>query len=683
MGRRAAAHTAADARPVPGVPHAAQSELLVDLRRHPHLHGRVANLDRPRARHALCRVGGPRLRQHRAPDARRELGVASPLHPRRRRLDVLPRRLYPHPAWPLLRILQGAAGDFVDARCLDPLHDDRHRLHGLFARVGADELLGDHGHHQSLLVTRCGGVGNRHEAGGMDLGRVCRRRTDADAALQPALSLPVPDRRRRGAAYLGAAHSRQQQSDRNRRQEPARDDTVPPLLHDQGWLRACAVRSVLRLLRLLRAELAQSSRQLHSGQSAADAGTYRAGMVLPALLRHPARDPEQAVRRCRTDRLDRHPVLRALARYLACALDQLPPDLQMVLLGVRVDLHCARLSRLAAAGRRLSRARTHPHHLLFPVLPRGHAAGRVDREAEGPAGKHHRIGARAAGNAGRRSKARASSPRAGASGMRIHPSTGLTLAAGLLLAVTLPCGPGMTEEPQVESQSWSFEGPFGSFDNAQLQRGYHVYKQICSNCHSMQLLSYRNLGEEGGPEFSPDAAATLASAVQVTDGPNDKGEMVQRPGRPSDRFRSPFSYDAAARAANGGALPPDLSLMAKARPGGPDYIYSLLTGYRQTPAGFDLAPGMHYNIAFPGHQIAMPPPLFDGAVPYTDGTKPTVDNYTRDVSAFLMWAAEPKLEERHELGARVVIFLIAFCVIMFLAKRTVWARLHPKAAHTA
>jgi len=267
--------------------------------------------------------------------------------------------------------------------------------------------------------------------------------------------------------------------------------------------------------------------------------------------------------------------------------------------------------------------------------------------------------------------------------MRIHPSTGLALAAGLLLAVTLPCGPGMTKEPQVESQSWTFEGPFGTFDRAQLQRGYRVYKDICSNCHSMRLLSYRNLGERGGPEFSREAVETLAGQVQVTDGPNDKAEMVQRPGRPSDRFRSPFPNDAAARAANGGALPPDLSLMAKARPGGPDYIYALLTGYRQAPAGFDLAPGMHYNVAFPGHQIAMPPPLVDGAVPYTDGTKPTVDNYARDVSAFLMWAAEPKLEERHELGARVVIFLIAFAVIMFLAKRTVWVRLHPKAAHTA
>jgi cytochrome c1 len=260
------------------------------------------------------------------------------------------------------------------------------------------------------------------------------------------------------------------------------------------------------------------------------------------------------------------------------------------------------------------------------------------------------------------------------------------LAAPLGLALAedaKPAAEPVSHEAQYTKQTWSFTGPFGSFDRAQLQRGYHVYKDICSNCHSMRLLSYRNLGEPGGPEFSRGAVETLAGQVQVTDGPNDKGELFQRPGRPSDRFRSPFANEAAARAANGGALPPDLSVMAKARPGGPDYIYSLLTGYRQTPAGFDLSQGMHYNLAFPGHQVAMPPPLADGLVQYTDGTKPTLDNYARDVSAFLMWAAEPKLEERHELGARVVIFLVAFCVIMFLAKRTVWARLHPKAAHRA
>jgi cytochrome c1 len=199
----------------------------------------------------------------------------------------------------------------------------------------------------------------------------------------------------------------------------------------------------------------------------------------------------------------------------------------------------------------------------------------------------------------------------------------------------------------------------------------------------MRLLSYRNLGEPGGPEFSKEAVEILASQIQVTDGPNDQGEMSQRPGRPSDRFRSPYANEQMARKMNKGALPPDLSVIAKARPGGPDFIYALLTGYRDAPAGFELAPGMFYNVAFPGHQIAMPPPLIDGVVPYTDGTKPTVDNYARDVSAYLMWAAEPKLEERHQLGARVIVFLVAFAIIMFLAKRVVWAPLHKHPARSA
>ncbi len=234
--------------------------------------------------------------------------------------------------------------------------------------------------------------------------------------------------------------------------------------------------------------------------------------------------------------------------------------------------------------------------------------------------------------------------------------------------------------PEIAQQSWSFAPPFGTFDNAQLQRGFQVYKEVCSNCHSMRLLSYRNLGEPGGPQFSPKAVEVLASQVQVSDGPNDKGEMFQRPARPSDRFRSPFANDQLARLANNGALPPDLSVMAKARPGGPDYIYALLTGFRDAPPGFEVAPGMHYNVAFPGHQVAMPPPLSDGVIAYTDGTKPTVDNYARDVSAYLMWAAEPKLEERHQTGARVMIFLIVFLVIMYLAKRSVWAGLHHRDA---
>jgi cytochrome c1 len=198
----------------------------------------------------------------------------------------------------------------------------------------------------------------------------------------------------------------------------------------------------------------------------------------------------------------------------------------------------------------------------------------------------------------------------------------------------------------------------------------------------MRLLYYRNLSEPGGPELPAKGVEALAAQDQVSDGPNDKGEMFQRPARPSDHFRRPFPNDAAARAMNNGALPPDLSVIAKARPGGPNYLYALLTGFRDPPPGFQMTPGMHYNTAFPGHQIAMPPPLRDGAVTYTDGTPQTLDNYARDVSAYLMWAAEPKLEERHQVGLRVMIWLIAFAVIMYLAKRTVWARLHGDRAHT-
>jgi cytochrome c1 len=267
----------------------------------------------------------------------------------------------------------------------------------------------------------------------------------------------------------------------------------------------------------------------------------------------------------------------------------------------------------------------------------------------------------------------------------IRASIGFTLGASLVLALlpAIAAAEGPPAEPEIQSQSWSFDGPFGTYNPEQLQRGYGVYKRICSNCHSMRLLSYRNLGEAGGPEFSPEAVKALAEEIQVTDGPNDKGEMYQRAGRPSDHFRSPYANDEAARAANRGALPPDLSVMAKARPGGPDYIYALLTGYKDAPQGFDLTQGMQYNVAFPGHQVAMPPPLADGLVTYADGTKETADNYARDVAAFLMWAAEPKLQERHMLGARVIVFLFALAVAMFLAKRVVWAGVHGHAKRRA
>ena len=192
----------------------------------------------------------------------------------------------------------------------------------------------------------------------------------------------------------------------------------------------------------------------------------------------------------------------------------------------------------------------------------------------------------------------------------------------------------------------------------------------------MRLLSYRNLGEPGGPEFSPKAVEVLASQVQVTDGPNDKGEMFQRPGRPSDHFRSPFANEQLARLANNGALPPDLSVIAKAREGGPDYIYALLTGYREPPAGFEVAQGMHYNVAFPGHQIAMPKPLSDDQVTYADGTKATVEQMAHDVVTFLMFTANPEMVERKQIGVRVILFLVLMTGLTYAVKRKVWSDVH-------
>ncbi len=168
----------------------------------------------------------------------------------------------------------------------------------------------------------------------------------------------------------------------------------------------------------------------------------------------------------------------------------------------------------------------------------------------------------------------------------------------------------------------------------------------------------------------------IAAAVQVTDGPNDAGDMFERPGRPSDPFKAPFPNANAARAANNGALPPDLSLIVKARAGGADYVHAILTGFKDPPPGFKMFPGMNYNEYFPGHQIAMPPPLSDGAVTYADGTKATVDQMARDVATFLAWASEPNLEERHYTGVKTVLFLIVLTALMYGVKRKVWAEVH-------
>jgi ubiquinol-cytochrome c reductase cytochrome c1 subunit len=229
------------------------------------------------------------------------------------------------------------------------------------------------------------------------------------------------------------------------------------------------------------------------------------------------------------------------------------------------------------------------------------------------------------------------------------------------------------EAPTPPELHWSFQGIFGTYDRAALARGFQVYKEICSACHSMNLMHYRNLQDIG---FSEDQVKQIAASVQVTDGPNDAGDMFERPGRPSDTFKPPFANENAARAANNGALPPDLSLIVKARKGGPDYVDGILTGFSDPPADMKMAQGMYYNKYFPGHQIAMPPPLSDGAVTYPDGTKATVDQMASDVSNFLTWASEPKLEERHFIGVKSVLFLIVLTVLLYGVKRKIWAAVH-------
>jgi len=220
---------------------------------------------------------------------------------------------------------------------------------------------------------------------------------------------------------------------------------------------------------------------------------------------------------------------------------------------------------------------------------------------------------------------------------------------------------------------FSFDGPLGTYDKASLQRGLQVYRQVCAACHSMRLVSYRNLEALG---YSEDQIKSISAEYTMIDGPNDEGEMFERPGRPSDRFKSPFLNEKAAASANGGALPPDLSLITKARHGGADYIYSLLTGYADPPAGKEVPEGKHYNKAMDGNVIAMAAPLSEGAITYEDGTPQTVEQYSKDVSHFLTWAAEPEMEHRKQMGVKVVLFLLAFAGIMYAVKRQIWKNIH-------
>lgn len=246
-----------------------------------------------------------------------------------------------------------------------------------------------------------------------------------------------------------------------------------------------------------------------------------------------------------------------------------------------------------------------------------------------------------------------------------------TLLSLTLLGATLIAAPTQAAKEYVKpiELDWSFDGPLGAYDKDALQRGFLIYKQVCAACHSMSKLSYRNLEGIGYDEAQVKA---IAMEYRVTDGPNDEGEMFERPGRPSDRFVSPYANPEQARAANNGAYPPDMSLIAHARKGGADYLYSLLVGYEEPPEGKELLPGQYWNKYMPGHIIAMAPPLMDGQIPYPDGSPETVDQYAKDVAHFLQWAADPKMEERKAVGIRVMIFLFFFTLVFYLAKRKIW-----------
>ncbi|MGB0719947.1 MAG: cytochrome c1 [Bdellovibrionales bacterium] len=242
------------------------------------------------------------------------------------------------------------------------------------------------------------------------------------------------------------------------------------------------------------------------------------------------------------------------------------------------------------------------------------------------------------------------------------------------VVLALPAMPVLAsgDTPHPPKQDWSFSGPFGTYDRGALQRGYKVYREVCSACHSMQHVSFRNLEALGYDEAQ---IKNIAANYTVIDGPDDEGEMFERPALPSDAFPSPYPNKQAAKAANG-AYPPDLSLITKARHGGADYVYAILTGFTEPEHGVTLTEGQHYNKYMPGHVIAMAPPLSDDQVAYEDGSPTTVQQYAKDVSHFLTWAAEPEMEDRKRIGLQVLIFLLVFAGIMYGVKKKIWADVH-------
>jgi len=244
----------------------------------------------------------------------------------------------------------------------------------------------------------------------------------------------------------------------------------------------------------------------------------------------------------------------------------------------------------------------------------------------------------------------------------------------VILFFSLTANSHAAEKVEYLKTDWSFKGLFGKFDRGSLQRGYQVYTEVCSSCHSMKYLSYRNLSEKGGPEFSEAAVKAIAASFEVTDGPNADGEMFERPGKLSDKFVMPYENTKAAQAANGGAYPPDMSVLVKARGGGVDYIYSLLQGYEEAPNDIALDDGVYYNKYMYGNKIKMSSPLSDGLVEYGDGTQATVEQMSKDVTTFLMWAAEPHLEARHRMGFKAIVYLIILTILVYFSMKKIWSR---------
>ena len=264
--------------------------------------------------------------------------------------------------------------------------------------------------------------------------------------------------------------------------------------------------------------------------------------------------------------------------------------------------------------------------------------------------------------------------------------------AGFALATAVPASAQLSEQVPPPRLKWSFAGAFGKYNEAQLQRGFKIYREVCANCHSIDMLAFRNLADAGGPGYSEAQVEAVASEYKIKD-LDDLGNQIERAGRPADHFPAPFANELAAKATYG-AAPPDMSTLAKARTyqrgfpwflfdmvtqyqeQGPDYIAAYVSGYKDPPPGFVLPQGGHYNEYFPGHNTAMPQPLQQGQVAYDDGAPQTVEQYSKDVSAFLMWAAEPHLVARKRIGFQVMIFLIVLSGLLYFTKKKVWSAVH-------